>query len=185
MEKKQKQHGHRYTIGVDPGQNGGIVVLKNGKPVKKLPTPVIGSEFDYAYIRKFFLHYKKRNAVVYFEELQGRGGGWGASQNFKMARCYEMIKSHVSALGLRNYEIKPKVWQDYVFKGTKIIWKKKAGAKKKSKDTKAMALAVCNKLFPSFDTRKNKRCSVPHDGIVDAILIGYYGDQEQKGIQHG
>lgn len=178
----QKQDGHRYVIGIDPGVTGGLVVLKNGKPVKKLETPKIGSEFDYSYLRKFFLHYKKRGAVVYFEELIGRGG-WGATQTFKMARCYEMIKSHLNCTGIRHYEIKPKTWQDYVFKGQKIIWK--AGKKKKTKDTKAMALVACNRLFPSFKTQKTSRSTKPHDGIVDAICIAYYGDQDQKGIQHG
>lgn len=173
---------YRYVIGVDPGVNGAIVVLRDGIPVKKLETPKIGSEFDYTYIRKFFSHYKKRNAVLYFEELTGRGG-WGATQTFKMARAYELIKTASALSGIRNLEIKPKVWQDVAFKGVKIIWK--VGKKRKTKDTKAMALVASSRLFPSFDVKKNNRCSTPHDGIVDALLIAYYGDQDQKGNMNG
>ena len=176
---RQEPNGFRYVIGCDPGVNGAIVVLKNGRPVKKFETPKIGSEFDYAYLRKFLLHYKNKGAVIYFEELMGRGGGWGASQNFKMARAYEFIKSTSMALRFPNYEIKPRTWQEVMFKNTKIIWKQ--GKKKKTKDTKAMALVAARRMFPEFDLRKNSRCSKVHDGIVDALLIAYYGDLEQRG----
>ena len=40
--------------------------------------------------------------------------------------------------------------------------------------TKQVALELAQNLEPSENWLKNKRCKVPHDGIVDAFLIAHY-----------
>ncbi len=40
--------------------------------------------------------------------------------------------------------------------------------------TKRVALAAAQQLAPSENWLKNKRCKVPHDGMVDAFLIAQY-----------
>ena len=49
--------------------------------------------------------------------------------------------------------------------------------------TKQAALGVAQNLEPSENWLKNKRCKVPHDGIIDAFLIAHYyrnGQREEK-----
>jgi hypothetical protein len=40
--------------------------------------------------------------------------------------------------------------------------------------TKQVALETAQNLEPSENWLKNKRCRVPHDGLVDAFLIAHY-----------
>jgi hypothetical protein len=52
-------------------------------------------------------------------------------------------------------------------------WQAVAGVPKGSAETnKARALARCTRLFPAFNPVL-PGCTVPHDGMVDAVLIAY------------
>ncbi len=46
--------------------------------------------------------------------------------------------------------------------------------------TKQVALETAQNLEPSENWLKNKRCRVPHDGLVDAFLIAHYYRQRIK-----
>jgi hypothetical protein len=177
---KQKQHGHRYVIGIDPGHNGGFVALKDGKVVSKLVMPKVGKDIDFDKLGRFFRFYKKRGAVVYLEKVMGRGGAWGATQNFNFGQCYGAIMGVTAVLKLRYILVSPATWQKVSFKGIPVVYK--TGKKKKTKDTKAMALMASKRLFPSANFAPTERSKKPHDGLVDAVLIAYYGDLEQRGL---
>lgn len=174
---------HRYIIGIDPGHSGGLVVLKNGRVVSKLVMPKVGKDIDFDKLGRFLRHFKKKGAVVYLEKVMGRGGGWGATQNFNFGQCYGAIMSAIAILKMRYILVSPATWQKIAFKGVPVIYK--AGKKRKTKDTKQMALMASKRLFPSVRFTKSERASVAHDGLVDAVLIGYYGDLEQKGANNG
>jgi hypothetical protein len=42
------------------------------------------------------------------------------------------------------------------------------------KDTKAMALMAVKRLFPNQKLTFGERATVPHDGLVDALLMAEY-----------
>jgi hypothetical protein len=55
-----------------------------------------------------------------------------------------------------------------------LDWQKKMLGKVPKSQTKVFALRKANELAPDEDWRKNERCTVPHDGIIDAYLIAQY-----------
>jgi hypothetical protein len=66
--------------------------------------------------------------------------------------------------------IAPKKWQASVIQPSDVVLKEG----KKTKDTKKTALNAARRLFPNANlVPKGKK--VPHDGLVDALLIAYYG----------
>lgn len=177
---KQEQHGHRYIIGVDPGQNGGFVALKNGKVASKLVMPKIGKDLDFDKLSRFFKFYRRKGAIVYLEKVKGRGGKWGASQNFNFGQCYGAIMGVIATTKLPYVLVTPQMWQKVSFKGVSPIYK--TDKKKKTKDTKKMALMASKRLFPRVSFVPTPRSRNPHDGLIDAVLIAYYGDLEQRGL---
>ena len=40
--------------------------------------------------------------------------------------------------------------------------------------TKQVALEIASTMEPSENWLKNKRCSTPHDGLIDAFLVAHY-----------
>lgn len=58
-----------------------------------------------------------------------------------------------------------------------LDWQKSLLGKVPKSQTKVSALKKANELAPDEDWRKNNRCTVPHDGIVDAYLIAQYTRQ--------
>lgn len=167
-----------YIIGVDPGYNGGLVALKSGKVVSKLVMPKVGKDLDYDKLARFLNFYKKKGAVVYMEAVKGRGGNWGATQNFNFGKCYGSLMTIIAVLKLRYTLVTPITWQKKAFAGISPIYK--PDKKKKTKDTKKMALMASKRLFPTADFVPTVRSRNPHDGLVDAALIAYYGYLELK-----
>ncbi|MFN4909395.1 MAG: hypothetical protein ACK5H0_10235 [Bacteroidota bacterium] len=55
-----------------------------------------------------------------------------------------------------------------------LDWQKDMLGKVPKSQTKIFALKKALELAPEEDWRKNNRCTVPHDGIVDAFLIAQY-----------
>ena len=53
--------------------------------------------------------------------------------------------------------------------------------------TKEVALKLAQEMEPSENWLKNKRCKVPHDGIIDSFLIAHYyrNGQREKDTSDG
>jgi hypothetical protein len=75
------------------------------------------------------------------------------------------------ALSIPFIKVPPKQWQKEMFVGVAEI--KKSG--KKTRDTKAMALIAAKRLFPKLKLTFGSVAKVPHDGLVDALLMSQYG----------
>ena len=60
-----------------------------------------------------------------------------------------------------------------------MAWMKRLGLKSENdengKRTKAANIAMAKSLFPDQSWLPTERCRKPHDGMVDAALIAYYG----------
>jgi len=177
MARKQKQNGYDYILGIDCGMTGGLVALRNGNVVFKELMPTVGKELDYQRIYNILRTFKKKNAVVYCEHIWGRGGGWGATQNFKLGLIYGSIKSMLIATKLPHFFVPATTWQKYSLRGVQPQYK--TGKKKKTKDTKAMAVIASQRIFPDVKFTKPKGTK-PQDGLVDAALIAYYGMMDVK-----
>ena len=177
-KKVVKNDKSKYIISYDPGHDGAIVVYRDGSLYSKGVVPqVSGKTLDLNLFIKFFSKFKDKDVVVVYEELHALFRV-SASATFTLGYHMGVIKTMTQTLGMKSVAVKPKEWQKEMWGGFDKIMVKKKGNKKKTVDTKATSLKVCRSMFPSLDLRKNDRCTNPHDGIVDALLLAEYAKRK-------
>ncbi|KKK80116.1 hypothetical protein LCGC14_2826730, partial [marine sediment metagenome] len=107
-----------------------------------------------------------------------------AGATFQFGYVCGAIVMGVAAFDFKYTLVQPKVWQKVIYQGIPEIRKPsfviKSGkfegqTRKGALDTKKMSLLATKRLFPNEDLRKSDRCKIPHNGIVDALLIAEYG----------
>ena len=148
-----------YIVGIDPGKKGAIALIsKDGKELKYivmcepgemaawlLGNIVAGSDIIRVYVER--AQTMPRQGIV---------------SAFTYGTGYGMILGVLEAMSLPYETLRPMMCQRKMIPGTK------------SGETKKNALIKAKQLFPK-ETFIQKRCSKPHDGVVDAILIAEYG----------
>lgn len=154
-------------LSIDPGKNGAIVVADYSKGIHevklesfKMPVQK-NNDFDLKEIEKIFSARGKFNMCV-MEDVHSIFG-MSAKSNFQFGRIVGILEAHMSATGKPYSLVKPKDWQ-------KISWE----GIQKVKDPKKNSLAAAKRLFPGESFLATQRSTVPHDGIIDAVLISYY-----------
>lgn len=203
--------GERIIAGIDPGLDGGIVILaRNARLLAKFVMPTIevkgkkvrrevadeetgqivtktltvtSHELDIPSLKTILrAEYEDCHiAAVFIEEaqvmskprvqvckqcgkVQGLVPTQGAKSIFTTGANYRWICGLIAMADIALNEIHPKTWQgEMLFPGTG--------------NTKARARIAVGKLFPTLDLRATERSKVPHEGIVDAMLIGAYGQR--------
>jgi len=181
--------GQKMIIGIDPGAQGGIAFLHKGKltlhvmPIwteeiplskpKKLKNGKMRThrtETNISIKQLNDLLWDHRGAKVYCEHIK-EIFGTSAQSNFKMGFNYGMVQAVLDHIFGDYFLVRPQEW-------TKEIWIDSDIVKKANKrnDTKATSLNAARRIFPgeSFIAPNGK---TPHDGLVDAALIAYYGSQ--------
>lgn len=161
-------------MGVDPGQKGAVVVITDGKisyksVFKLLSDGSIDREHTSRMIRYLYRTYDV--SFVFVEDVHSVFGA-SAKANFNFGRNVEVICTILSVFKIPHIYVKPKDWQKVAWDGIAKV--KKAG-KKNAINTKATSLLAVKKLFPRDSFLATKRSKVPHDGLVDASLIAWYG----------
>ena len=83
--------------------------------------------------------------------------------------CYGGIRAVLELQQFRVHEVAtPRQWQ-------KTFWAVPKMPKGQKFDTKAAALRVARQLWPEQSFLATARCTTPHNGIVDALLIAEHG----------
>lgn len=152
-------------LGIDPGGNGGLVVLNNEGTVEytcKCPTT------DTEILEVLQMYSPSRGlvkTVVYVEKLWGHGGLMGSKASiWTQAENYGKLIMGCIATGMELHEIAPGTWQ------------KEYGMKKDKgmtpKDWKAQLRDRARKMFPQEDVPLWK---------ADALLIARYCYKKEKG----
>jgi hypothetical protein len=162
----------KYIIGIDAGINGGVFVLKDGTPFLRASMPKDGNHIIFKRFINMLESFKNLNTTVVTEDLHAI---WGvkASATFGLGRAYGGIVACCDIFDYKKVFVNPKVWQ-------KDVWgdHERYTHKVKDKiriDTKRVSLEVASKIFPKESWLASTRSFVPHDGIVDAALLAYYG----------
>lgn len=137
------------TIGIDPGTNGGIAWITNGKPcVEKMPDTLqdlwelfrdIASEGD---------------CHAYLEQVSS-SPQMGVVSAFTFGRGYGNLEMALTAAGIPFTRVRPQVWQKELgclTKGDKNITRK-----------------LASELFPTI------KCT---HAVSDALLIAKYGTKQ-------
>ena len=139
----------KTTIGIDPGVNGGIAWITNGKPcVEKMPDTL---QDLWELLRDIA---SEGGCHAYLEQVSS-SPQMGVVSAFTFGRGYGNLEMALTAAGIPFTRIRPQVWQKELgclTKGDKNITKRKA-----------------QELFPSM--------KVNHY-IADALLIAKYGTKQ-------
>lgn len=168
--KTKKSILPRFTIGIDIGKHGAICIQEKDKEISNIKMPMIKTELDYQSLYDILTPYEGGNGLVIFEKL---GVIFGTSKQtaFSMGHQAGSVEMACIALSIPFIKVPPKQWQKEMFVGIAEI--KKSG--KKTRDTKAMALIAAKRLFPKLKLTFGSVAKVPHDGLVDALLMSQYG----------
>src|SRR5262252_7257472 len=84
----------------------------------------------------------------------------GSSANFGRGYGIGIVEGIVATLRMPYLLVAPGTWQKAMLRDIQ------------GKDTKVRALQAACRLFPRVDWRKSALAKMPHDGLVDAALIG-------------
>lgn len=183
----------QYIVGADPGRHGAVVVLNaaDGSIVKMIPTKMIKDSdvFDHTWMRSQLTEFYGKCAAVWMEEVHAIfGSSAGATFAFGDANGALRVTLEMSLIqpgsAARVYTVQPKQWQKVAWRNIEVVASPKivagapvllkSGKPKMIVDTKATSLRAAQALFQD-ETFIMPRCRKPHDGVVDAALIAYYG----------
>ena len=170
----------KTIIAIDIGKKGAIAIIRPDLEEDEFhPMPMIKDEVDYVELESILslVGNLDNNTVVIFEKL---GVIFGTSKKtaFSMGHQSGAIEMACIALNLPFHKVPAKAWQKEMFANTSIVTKKSKSGKSTVTDTKATALIVCKQLFPGLKLTFGDRATKPHDGLVDALLMGEYAKRK-------
>ena len=151
----------KYVIGIDPGKNGGIAILRGDGVVTDV-CAMPDTAHDLLQLLREYASYG--DCVCYLEKVGGMPGN-GASAMFSFGRGFGHIEMCLLALCIPTTEVIPQKWQRYFGVGGSSITKSSAVEKREHKNKLKFK---CQQLFPDLGKRITLR-------TCDALLIAYYG----------
>ena len=174
----------KHFIGIDPGKNGAIVWLEPAKDnnVTTYTFPRIGKELDYQGLSNLISLHCSENSHVVLEKVHAIFGS-AAGATFSFGHICGFIEGILVSNKQAFTMVQPKAWQKEIWEGIPEIrkpaikvekGKRKGQMRKGSVDTKAMSLMAAKRLFPNVSLLATERCTTPHDGIADALLMAEY-----------
>ncbi len=169
-------------VGIDPGKDGGIVILFPDNSVEKFTIPLIGGFVDEKSLSDIFRNIKifeeEHNVKAILEDVHSIFGT-SAKSNYSFGDINGFLRGMLVAYKIPFVKVQPKEWQREMFKGVPEKRKpskldRNGKERKGSIDTKSMAALAVQRLFPEIDLRKSERSKKQHDGLVDALLMAEY-----------
>lgn len=152
-------------LSADPGKSGAIVICEWESSLLlkftkyKMPMLSNGKDYDIRQIRDIF--YEQDYDMISIEDVHSIHGA-SANSNFQFGLGVGILRAMAEASDKPYHLIAPKDWQAIAWKG--IV---------KTKDPKANSLCAVHRMFPKRDLTHSERATIPHNGIVDALLLNY------------
>lgn len=143
-----------YFIGIDPGKSGAIAVIDDEGRVWNTNT---FNKKDYAMLLREMSHPNIGSVKVVLEHV-GAMPGQGSVSMFNFGANFGFIEGLLAANNLPYELVRPQKWKR-MFSCT---------------SDKNTSVQVAQRLFPNIDLRRTARCSKPHDGIAEALLMAEY-----------
>lgn len=141
-----------YFIGIDPGKSGALAVIDDEGYVWNTKT---FNESDYSLVLNEVASAPSVRVVL---EHVGAMPGQGSVSMFNFGANFGFIKGLLAANNLPYELVRPQKWKR-MFSCT---------------SDKNTSVEVAHRLFPNVDLRRTTRCSKPHDGIAEALLMAEY-----------
>lgn len=146
---------NRICIGIDPGAKGGFAYICGDD---KGAFPWDNGEF----IRVMKTLSGAGKPIVACVEKVGAMPGQGVTSMFNFGKSAGFIEGVLSAFGVPYQLVPPQKWKKEFSIGS----------------DKGLAIAACNRLFPSISLMRTARCKVPHDGMAEALLMAVYAQRK-------
>lgn len=177
MAQKQ-QYRLKFHIGIDIGKEGAIVIQDlNLKSITSIKMPLIGKELDMLELYNTLMPYEAGNGMVVFEKVVPFTANKSAM--FSLGHQAGAVEMVCVALAIPFTKVPPQTWQKEMFAGVDQATKKSTTTKSGvSRDTKSMALVAAKRLFPNLELKFGGRTTVPHNGLVDALLMSEYSKRK-------
>lgn len=157
-------------VGIDNGLSGALAAISStpGTPIigmRTMPTQQLhkGREIDIRGVNDWLnivTDHNKRQCTIVIEIPGKHTPGFQALCS--MWEAFGRLCAWVELKGLRHHRVQPRAWQKVMLPGCEKGM------------TKPAALAVARRLWPEENWRATGRCSTPHTGLIDAILIAEY-----------
>jgi len=159
---------------MDPGKSGWYAIIDlKWKIIEYGKIPVIWKskkEYDILWLKNIFKKYKYNLISI---ELPGTIFWIWKSSMMDLWKGIWLLQWMAFMTNYRVINIKPKKWQKIMWRDVPKIYKKSKEWKKQN-DTKATSLLAARNLYPNDYFLATPRSKVPHDWIVDALLIARY-----------
>ncbi len=135
-------------IGIDPGKDGGIAWIDSeGAHAKPYSDEMLIAVLATA----------GNNCRCVLEKVSAMPGN-GAVSMFHFGQSFGYIQGVLEAYGISYQLIPPKTWKkEYSLNSDK-----------------EKSVEVCRRLFPSVDLYRTEKCTKPHDGMAEALLMAEY-----------
>lgn len=151
-------------IGIDPGLKGGLAVIEDSKVIEVCVMPVYEQDngkniIDIKLVSEFI---KRHNPNKIYLEKVGAMKQQGVSSMFNFGVSYGALRACAIVL---NYDLEVVTPQK---------WKKTVLGEEYDHTEKDGTIKFCMKQFPETNLLATKRSKIAHDGICDALCIGYY-----------
>lgn len=148
----------RVFIGIDPGKDGAMAIVA--------PAETIVVPFDRdAYVAHLAAAKDFTRDIRCVVEHVGAMPGQGSVSMFHFGENFGWIQGVLSAMKLSYELVRPQKW-------------KKEFSCTSDKNT---SIQVAQRLFPCVDLRRTLRCTKPHDGICEALLMAEYARRKLNG----
>lgn len=141
-----------YFIGIDPGKSGAIAVIDHEGRVCRT---CVFDEREYRIALMECSDTPGSKAVL---EHVGAMPGQGSVSMFNFGSNFGFIRGLLTAYEIPYELVRPQKWKR-MFSCT---------------SDKNTSVDVAQRLFPDVDLRRTPRCSKPHDGIAEALLMAEY-----------
>ncbi len=155
------------VCGIDPGAHGAVCFDTPDGPVLK-SLPYSGSVLDTEAMDSWFIGID----FAYVEEPQtihGKGTIKGTKTTFtNFGILTEFLRVH----GVGMVVVQPQKW--------KKVLGVLAPPKSTPKAKKILSINLAKMLYPAVSLMRSERCSVPHDGFAEALLIMHYGKKDLR-----
>jgi crossover junction endodeoxyribonuclease RuvC len=148
---------NQISIGIDPGQNGGIAFIAGGAS-EAFPYSDEALIREMRKVKSLKKEYGSSVQVRVCLEKVGAMPGQGVVSMFSFGKSAGFIEGVLQAFEIPYQLIPPQTW-------------KKEFSLNKSKEK---SIDVCKRLFPGVNLFATPRCKKEHDGMCEALLMAEY-----------
>ncbi|QXE87374.1 hypothetical protein KP003_02905 [Geomonas nitrogeniifigens] len=149
----------KHYLGVDPGKNGGLAVLRADGVLMEYTRMPVDKIRIADWLRRIRDAYP---TIIIIAERAQAMPKQGVTSSFNYGRHFGIFEDAAILLKTAYHEVRP------------AIWKKAMGLSSHKRDS----ISACRCLFPHVDLIP-KNCRTEHDGIAEAVLIAEWARQKQ------